>query len=320
MNASSPLHCLLSVPEQYPARVALHDLLAGAGPLLLVLHGSSGSGKSKLVQWFVDQAPTCSVIAAGDLKAERSTRISEDCDTTDEDFLVVEDLQFLPLNAVETFVERLDERQARNLPTIITASAGPRHLRFRGQLYPARLTARLAAGLVVDVPLPRAATRRSVLDELLRSAHLEVPESVVAPLAEQSRSLRSLIGAVHQLELLAKLQPGPFQAGPLLDHFRKQWAADKTTVDRIVQSVAGHFHVAVKDVRSHSRRRGIVVPRHVGMYLARQLTPLSFQQIGAYFGGCDHATVLHACRKMEKTLAGDPHLGGAVRQLHDDLA
>ena len=55
------------------------------------------------------------------------------------------------------------------------------------------------------------------------------------------------------------------------------------------------------------------------MYLARQLTPLSLQQIGAYFGGRDHSTVLHACRKVERALDGDAVLSGAVRQLHAEL-
>ena len=56
------------------------------------------------------------------------------------------------------------------------------------------------------------------------------------------------------------------------------------------------------------------------MYLARQLTGLSLGQIGAYFGGRDHSTVLHACRKVEQALAFDASLSGAVRQLHADLA
>ncbi len=55
------------------------------------------------------------------------------------------------------------------------------------------------------------------------------------------------------------------------------------------------------------------------MYLARLLTPLSLEQIGAHFGGRDHSTVLHACRKVEQALARDTALSGAVRQLHADL-
>ena len=56
------------------------------------------------------------------------------------------------------------------------------------------------------------------------------------------------------------------------------------------------------------------------MYLARRLTRLSLEQIGRYFGGRDHSTVLHACRKVEEALAHDAALSGAVRQLHADLA
>jgi chromosomal replication initiator protein len=64
----------------------------------------------------------------------------------------------------------------------------------------------------------------------------------------------------------------------------------------------------------------VLLPRQVGMYLARRLTPLSLGQIGAYFGGRDHSTVLHACKKVEEAQAGDASLSGALRELHADLA
>jgi chromosomal replication initiator protein len=71
---------------------------------------------------------------------------------------------------------------------------------------------------------------------------------------------------------------------------------------------------------SRRRSREVMLPRQVGMYLARQLTSLSLEQIGAYFGGRDHSTVLHACRKVEQALTSDAHLSGAVRELRADLA
>jgi chromosomal replication initiator protein len=73
-------------------------------------------------------------------------------------------------------------------------------------------------------------------------------------------------------------------------------------------------------MQSRGRSRQVLLPRQVGMYLARQLTELSLQQIGAFFGGRDHSTVLHACRKVEQALTQDVNLSGAVRQLHADLA
>jgi chromosomal replication initiator protein len=83
--------------------------------------------------------------------------------------------------------------------------------------------------------------------------------------------------------------------------------------------------VGLPQLRSSDRSRAVLVPRQVGMYLARQLTGLSLEQIGAYFGGRDHSTVLHACRKVEQALthglATDSALiAGAVRRLQADLA
>ena len=83
-----------------------------------------------------------------------------------------------------------------------------------------------------------------------------------------------------------------------------------------------HVALRVEPGQLQSRRRypGVLLPRQVGMYLARQLTGLSLGQIGAYFGGRDHSTVLHACRKVERALESDPSLSGLVRQLHADLS
>ena len=91
-------------------------------------------------------------------------------------------------------------------------------------------------------------------------------------------------------------------------------------MERIAQRVGRYFQVEPRQLQSRARSRNALLPRQVGMYLARQLTELSLQQIGAYFGGRDHSTVLHACRKVEEAMAHDRTLSGAVRQLHADLA
>jgi chromosomal replication initiator protein len=103
-------------------------------------------------------------------------------------------------------------------------------------------------------------------------------------------------------------------------HFRDEVDARRPTVERIVQRVGRYFQVEPQQMQSRCRSRQTLLPRQVGMYLARRLTKLSLQQIGAYFGGRDHSTVLHACRKVEQALAHDVTLSGAVRQLHADLA
>ena len=104
------------------------------------------------------------------------------------------------------------------------------------------------------------------------------------------------------------------------EHFRSLVDATRLTVERIAERVGSCFQVAPRDLQSRRRSQSIVMPRQVGMYLARKLTGLSLDQIGAYFGGRDHSTVLHACRKVEQALTSNAVLSGAVRQLHADLA
>jgi len=328
ITASVPRR-MIPISEQAPAWLALEDIVRADRPdassALVVLHGPAGCGKSFLAQQIADQVAetgTVAIMKAEGFRSARSTRANDGelAANADPDLLVIDDLQFLPLGGVEALLQILDEREASGRPTIVVASAGPRHLCYRGERYPSRLTSRLAAGLVVEVPLPSRRNCAAALDELVRDAGLSVPTAVIQKLAQMHRSLRALEGAVNQLVLLARIDKKPFQTAPLLEHFEQQAPPEKSAVERIVQRVAKCFQVTPKEVRSRSRQRGIVVPRHVSMYLIRRLTPLSFQQIASYFGDCDHGTVLHACRKMERTIADDPQLGGTVRQLHDDLA
>src|SRR5207302_3605662 len=113
-----------------------------------------------------------------------------------------------------------------------------------------------------------------------------------------------LEGAVARLQTLVKLQRQPLEVAAVAAEFREQAQAGEggPTVRRIAERVGGFFQVEPDQLQSRRRYRNAMLPRQVGMYLARQLTPLSLQQIGAYFGGRDHSTVLHACRKVERAL------------------
>ena len=163
--------------------------------------------------------------------------------------------------------------------------------------------------------------RLDVLGVRVEERGLTVGPEVLAWLADHlPGGLRQLDGALTQLEELLQ-QPGTILTVPLVaEQFREQANAARVTVERIAQRVGGYFQMEPRQLQSRRRYRGVLVPRQIGMYLARQLTALSLEQIGAYFGGRDHTTVLHACRKVERALTEDAALSGAVRQLHADLA
>jgi chromosomal replication initiator protein len=236
----------------------------------------------------------------------------------DADLVVVDDLHLLPERGVETLVHLLDRGLARGQQWVFTAVEGPARL----TRLPGRLTSRLAGGLVVGLDPPSPAGRRAVLAAFASRDGLAVPDDVLDWLAGHAAgSFRELEGAVTRLGTLARLNGGLLPPPEdVREQFRAESDARQPTVERIVQRVGRYYRVDPGQLQGPSRTRGVLLPRQVGMYLARRLTALSLEQIGAYFGGRDHSTVLHACRKVEQALDRDVTLSGAVRQLHADLA
>jgi chromosomal replication initiator protein len=299
---------------------------------LLYLHGPSGAGKTSLVGLLVEElrrrAPgiTVQVLHAGEVAAlvrsggpaaaEELLAAARDCD-----LLILEDLQHLDRDGAcspalaETLVGLLDERQAEQRPTVATATLGPGRLTG----LPQRLTSRLGGGLVVAVEPPGPASRLALLEAKAQRRQLAVSREVLAWLAEHLGGGRQLDGAIARLEALARQSPWPPGVAEVAAHFEAEVSASRPTVERIAQRVGSYYRVEPRQLVSQRRSRAVLIPRQVGMYLARRLTELSLEEIGAYFGGRDHSTVLHACRKIEAALDHDLALGGAVRQLHADL-
>jgi chromosomal replication initiator protein len=323
----------IALPENRLARAAVDRLVdavcagqsaAGVNPLFL--HGPSGTGKSHLagalIATVTARAPDRIVAqrSAGDfvLHSTDSTSASDIVARAhDADLLVVDDLQHLPERVTDTFVHILDRGLARGQQWVLTAVDGPGRLTH----LPARLTSRVASGLVVGLDPPSPAGRRTVLAAFARQRDLSVPDPVLDWLAEHATgSFRELEGAINRLETLARLPGGMPGLEVIQEQFRTEADAHRPTVERIVQRVGRYFRVDPSQLQGPSRTRGVLWPRQVGMYLARRLTALSLEQIGSFFGGRDHSTVLHACRKVEEALDHDVSLSGAIRQLHADLA
>jgi chromosomal replication initiator protein len=291
----------------------------------LYLHGPAGSGKSLLVSALAEevQSPQAAVVTVAAAEFATLSGAQQDADRADRllqleqsDLLIIEDLQHLPRAAAETLAGLFDYRSAARSQIVLTASVGPCHLDL-----PARLTSRLASGLVVRLEPLQAPSRLAILEERAQRHQLAVSREVLAWLADRlTGGGRQLDGALARLEALSRMHRGRLDMVTVSAYFREQVAAARPTMERIVERVGVYFHVAPRQIQSSRRLRQVMLPRQVSMYLARQLTDLSLEQIGRYFGGRDHSTVLYACRKLHKALAHDVLLSGAVRQLRTGLA
>jgi len=91
------------------------------------------------------------------------------------------------------------------------------------------------------------------------------------------------------------------------------------TIDQIVEAVTGHYNVKVTELQSKRRNKTLALPRQVCMFLARQLTRWSLEEIGGYFGGRDHSTVLHAIKTIQSGVHEDPSLRNTIETIAKNL-
>jgi chromosomal replication initiator protein len=145
-----------------------------------------------------------------------------------------------------------------------------------------------------------------------------VPDKVLEFLAHKITSnIRELEGALNRIIAHTQLvgRVITLESAHELLHDLLRANERHVTIDEIQKKVAEHFNIKMAEMTSARRARIVARPRQVAMYLAKQLTPRSLPEIGRKFGGRDHTTVMHACRKIEELTAADRTLGEDVELL-----
>lgn len=300
----------------------------------LVFHGPSGTGKSHVAQglaaaWKARNRPQRVVVTtAVDFARELSDAIeSQAVDEFRKKYrtaglLVFEDLGQLAtrksgkLSAQEELIHTLDALLAEERWVVVTASAAPVEL---PGLLPV-LQSRLSAGLTVPLAPPGREVRLAVLKQLAALRDVELPEPVAQVLAEGiSGTVPELAGVLMQLAM-----PNGFGTEPIDLRAARRYLAQRNnqpqpSVHEIAVATAKHFSLRLNDLKSPVRRRALVTARGVAVYLARHCGGESLQEIGRYFGGRDHTTVMHSCRRTEQMLDSDPSIHEAVERLRKEL-
>jgi len=295
----------------------------------LVLHGPSGSGKSRQLAGLVAERLVRrpdSVVAHVDaetfdaLCAEAMTRSDGWSELRGRfrglDLFVLEDVHGLeraPL-ALEELSHTLDALADRGGDVAVSATTPPGA--WSQAAWPSRLVNRLVGGLSVRIDPPGETTRRRYLLDRARSRGLAVSAEAVDSLAAKGAGYRDLDGFLAHLALDAKVGRKAID-GRMTEEFLETEgaAAGEVTLETIARAVAVRFGVRLSDLRSASRRAALVEPRHLAMLLARRWTSLSFARIGSYFGGRDPKTVRHACRVAEEKIHADPALAAVAETL-----
>ncbi len=232
------------------------------------------------------------------------------------DVLMIDDIQFIcgKDSTQEEFFHTFNALIDNNRQVVVSADQSPSDLDDMEE----RLKSRLGWGLVADIHPTTYELRLGILQAKAASSAVKIPDKVLEFVAHKvSTNIRELEGALNRIIATATL----IGREVTIDSAREVLAdllrvADRVlTVDEIQQKVAAHYGILISDIMSARRTKTITVPRQVAMYLSKKLTRLSLPDIGRSFGGKDHTTVLHACRKIESEITTNAKLADEVRLL-----
>jgi chromosomal replication initiator protein len=316
-------------------RVAQAQAGAALGFNPLYIHAAAGLGKSHLLNAIAHKIRTGhSPRRVLTLTAERfmygfiqAVRQRDTLSFKDQfsaiDVLLIDDFQFLQGKAIQQeFCHAFNALVDAKRQVVIAADVPPAQLDAIDQ----RMRSRMMGGLVVDIEAPDAELRHKIVKArygqmLARDASQTVPDDVLELIAERTAGGgRELEGALNKICAYQQFNNTPITldlASVVLRDAAGNGAMDpgRIKIDDILKIVGRHYNVAKADLLSPRRSRTVVVPRQIGMYLAKKLTSRSLPEIGRRFGGRDHSTVLHAVRKIDEQVRVDEKLAKDVALL-----
>ncbi len=298
---------------------------------ILYLHGDTGLGKSHLAhavgQTVLKRRPdlrvkyvTADAFTSQVVRAVRSDGISAlKCNYSEKcDLLLFEEFQNIAgrtrtqielMNSLDTLVER-------GKVVVLTGNSLPREI----DKVHDHLRSRLNNGLITTINPPEFSTRKKILQRKAKSQGIVLDEELAEFLAHHLKGdIRRIEGAVVGLIAKSTLLNYPINMD-LAKEVLKELLGEPpaVTIKTIKDMVCSHFQISHEEIRSKSRKKAISWPRQIAMYLAREYTDSTLESIGREFNR-DHATVVHAIKKMKKHLVQNGRLRNQVEFLRDRL-
>ena len=236
------------------------------------------------------------------------------------DVLLIDDIHFLGKGdrTQEEFFHTFNALYNAQKQIVITSDSSPKEIPAIEE----RLISRFKWGMVTKLSQPSYETRVAIIQKKAQLKGRTFPEDVVNYIAEHIASnIREIEGAIIKIIGYASLMNKQIDLLLAKDALLDTIDRERTTIsiEDTQNAVVKYFKIKLSDLQSKRRSRAISHPRQVCMYLARKLTGYSLEEIGGYFGGRDHTTVMHACEKIENLRVSDSLLAATIEKLTDEL-
>ncbi|MCI6730845.1 MAG: chromosomal replication initiator protein DnaA [Lachnospiraceae bacterium] len=301
----------------------------------LFIYGGVGLGKTHLMHsignYILDKDPAKKVmyvtseIFTNDLIESIRKKNNNNDNTTAEfrakyrnnDVLLIDDIQFISGkdSTQEEFFHTFNTLYQAKRQIIISSDRPPSEL----ELLEERLRSRFQGGLTVDISEPDYETRMAILRKKEADEGYNIDTEIIKYIATHVKSnIRELEGALTKIVAFSRLQNTQItleMASEILKDQLGPAEPREITPELIIETVADHFHVSVKDLISPKRSKDIAHPRQIAMYLCKEMTNVPLIKIGTCLGNRDHATIIHGCEKIKKDLNDNESLQSAIDTL-----
>jgi chromosomal replication initiator protein len=222
------------------------------------------------------------------------------------DVLLIDDIQFIARKETteEEFFHTFNALHSSHRQIVLTSDRPPHDIDGLEE----RVRTRFEWGLVVDIQPPEIETRIAILKAKAEREDIYLTDEVATFLASYIKgNVRRLEGILVRLQAQASLTGAEVSLEMAKDALRLEAPEESSqvTIESIQTAVAKYFGLRVQDLKSTSRARKVALPRQIAMYLCRKYTPISLREIGTYFGGKDHSTIIHALEKVETAIDSD---------------
>ena len=299
----------------------------------LFIHGDSGLGKTHLLRgiahYVAHHYPTYRVRYVSTetflnefVEAIRTNALPEfKRRYRNNDVLLIDDIQFMEGKdgLQEEFFHTFNELHQNDKQIVLTSDRTPDAMPTLED----RLRSRFKWGLITDIQRPDLETRLAILRKKAESKTISLPDDVFAFIAENiTESIRELEGALIKVTAYANLTQQALDvdlASFVLSDLIAKSEKPPVTAERIIMLTSELFGFDIDLITGGSRRRPLVDARQVAMYVTRNMTELSFPDIGKAFGNRDHTTVMHACRKVEGRMGERQQIFDKVTELTNRL-
>lgn len=237
------------------------------------------------------------------------------------DVLLVDDIQFLigKEKTNEEFFHTFNTLHQQNKQIILCSDRSPKDLYQIEE----RMKSRFESGLVADIKPPDLESRIAILRSKAESENYDIPDPIIRCIANMiPTNIRALEGAIVTLVAYSSLMDRPMTidlAQEVLGRHMTEKKYAELTPSIIMRVVAEEFNVKEADLVGSKRQKEVVIPRHVAIYLSRELTQYSLPMIGKAFGGRDHSSIIHAHKRIKKMLEEDQSIKEKIDAIIDDL-